>query len=276
MIFLEQTVNQILREEGQLVVSPEDLGITWETFQDVFVATFEQAKGYITIYDWVNDSLSIDPKERAQYSHIKHINYNPLLGFQRIMPDVPHNYWEYNPYTNNASAIMNANFSLDVQKFATIDYIDYTIQLDCKKERKTPFILPCSFEEDTFSFKDMVAYPDYRDKKKVIIEGDNGVGTFDSKKLMGHIILDEDYSGTLKVTSKYLGIKELDLNNAEIFYVWFKANILCMLGAMKETVDLQGIGLPFNINADTLLARGRQLLDHVETLKGTKSHWSNF
>lgn len=276
MIFLEQTVNQILREEGQLVVTPEDLGISWETLQDVFIGTFEQAKGYITTYEWVSDHLSVEPSEREQYSHIKHLNYNPLLGYQRIMPDVPHNYWEFNPYTKEASAIMNAKFSMEVQKFATLDYLDYTIPLNCKKERKTPFILPCSFEEDSFSFGDMVAYQDHRHKERIIIEGDNGVGTFDKNKLMGHIILDHDYSGTLKITSKYLAIKELDLNNAELFYVWFKANVLTMIGAMKETIDLQGMGLPFNINADALLARGRQLMDQVEILKGTKSHWSNF
>ena len=45
---------------------------------------------------------------------------------------------------------------------------------------------------------------------------------------------------------------------------------------MKKQFDLTGVGLPFDINADGLLERGRQLMDRVEELKGTKSHWSNF
>ena len=45
---------------------------------------------------------------------------------------------------------------------------------------------------------------------------------------------------------------------------------------MKRQIDLQGVGLPFDINQDDLLNRGRELMNKVEELKGTKSHWSNF
>ena len=41
-------------------------------------------------------------------------------------------------------------------------------------------------------------------------------------------------------------------------------------------MDLTGVGLPFDINADGLLERGRVLMDSVEKLKETKQHWSNF
>ena len=87
--------------------------------------------------------------------------------------------------------------------------------------------------------------------------------------------LDEDYKGYLTIESKYVGIKELDLS-CELFYIWFKAALMQYIGAMKKQLDLTGVGLPFDINADGLLERGRQLMDKVEELKGTKSHWSNF
>ena len=48
------------------------------------------------------------------------------------------------------------------------------------------------------------------------------------------------------------------------------------IGAMKKQLDLSGVGLPFDINADGLLERGRQLMDSVHELKGTESNWSNF
>ena len=87
--------------------------------------------------------------------------------------------------------------------------------------------------------------------------------------------MDKDYRGTLNITSKYVGIKELDLS-CELFYTWFKGAVLCYIGAMKKQLDLTGVGLPFDLNGDTILERGRQLIDKVEELKGTKSHWSNF
>ena len=40
------------------------------------------------------------------------------------------------------------------------------------------------------------------------------------------------------------------------------------IGAMKKQMDLTGVGLPFDINADGLLERGRILMDNVEKLKG--------
>ena len=51
MIFLEQAVNQILMEEGQIVVRLEDLQITWEDLENLFVGVYNQAKRYIVMYD---------------------------------------------------------------------------------------------------------------------------------------------------------------------------------------------------------------------------------
>ena len=58
MIFLEQTVNQILLEEGQFVLSLSDLEITWEMLENLFIGTYEQCKGYISVYDWITDNIN--------------------------------------------------------------------------------------------------------------------------------------------------------------------------------------------------------------------------
>ncbi len=275
MIFLEQTVNQILREEGQLIVSLEDLQITWEMLQDVFIGTYEQAKQYISIYDWTTDTLSTTPQTKNDWAHVRHITYNAYNNMQRFMPDVPGQYWEFNPYTKNANSLMNANFSFEVSKYPSLEPLDVCVSLNCKKERKQPFLLPCTFEPDTFIFGDMTAYQNYKKEDEIVFEGNNSVGSFNTKTLSGYIITDADYSGTLQITSKYLGIKELDLS-CELFYLWFKGHVMSLLGSMKKQIDLQGVGLPFDLNSDLLLERGRQILDMVEGLKGTKSHWSNF
>lgn len=273
MIFLEQTVNQVLREEGQTIISLDALNLTWQDMQDLFIGVFEQSKKYINIYDWVNDYVSLSPQERQQYSHIRHITYQSY--FQRFMPDLPQKYWEFNPYTKNLSSLMNMPTQMEVGKYPTLTNLDYSIELDIKKEKPAHFILPCTFRPEDFKFFDFMAFPDKRDENNLILESDNGVGKFNTKTLVGHIMLDQDYKGTLTVTSKYVGIKELDLS-CEIFYIWFKASLMCYIGAMKKQFDLTGVGLPFDINADGLLERGRQLMDRVEELKGTKSHWSNF
>ena len=64
MIFLEQTVNQILREEGQVIVSLEDLNISWEDVESLFIGVFEQAKQYISVYDWITDNINSTPTQK--------------------------------------------------------------------------------------------------------------------------------------------------------------------------------------------------------------------
>lgn len=272
MIFLEQTVNQILREEGQVIISLEDLQITWSDLESLFIGVYEQAKQYISVYDWVEDTLSNQPVQK-DWAHIRHITYN--AAYQRMMPDVPGHLWEFNPYTKNASSIINSNFALEVSKYPTIEHLTYSIPLKLSKEVKRVFSLPCSFYPDDFTFSDMVAYPDKNNPDKLIFESNHGVGAFDNTRLNGYVIMDEDYQGDLTIKSKYIGIKELDLS-CELFYVWFKATVLQYIGAQKRQLDLTGVGLPFDINADGLLERGRQLMEDVKSLKETKQHWSNF
>lgn len=273
MIFLEQAVNQILQEEGQVIVSLEDLNLSWERIEALFIGVFEQAKQYISIYDWVNDYVSLSPTEREQYSHVRHITYQAY--YQRFMPDLPPNYWEFNPYTKNISSLMNMPVNIEAGKYPTLTNLTYEIKLNVTKEQPCYFILPCTFRPHDFKFADFEVLKDNKNENNLILESINGVGQFDTKTLTGKLVMDKDYSDTLSVTSKYVGIKELDLT-CELFYIWFKAALLQLIGAMKKQIDLTSVGLPFDFNADGLLERGRQLMDRVEELKGTKQHWSNF
>jgi len=272
MIFLEQIVNQILREEGQVIVTFEDLNISWEQIEGLFIGVYEQCKQYIVNYKWINDSISLEPQERPQYSHIKHITYPTY--FQRLMPDLPPKYWEFNPYTHEMSGLMNMNVNLEAGVYPTLGNLDYSIPISITKDIKKSFILPCTFEPETFKFSDYEAFYD-RDKDIIIFESNTGAGKFNNKTLTGYLYSDKDVKDTLTVTSKYVALDGVDLSD-EIFYIWFKGVLMQYIGSMKKQLDLANIGLPFDINADGLLERGRQLLDRVEELKGTKSHWSDF
>ena len=195
------------------------------------------------------------------------------------MPDLPSNYWEFNPYTKEASAIANTNYAFEVAKYPTLDYLDYSISLTCKAGKKRAFSLPCTFDLDSFSFSDLTASElegeHTCNSGDIIFNGASGSGSFNTKTMTGYITLTKDTTSTLTITSKYLAIKELSLT-CELFYNWFKGALLTLLGSMKKQIDLPGAGLPFDINQDDLLQRGREIMTHVEELKGTKSHWSNF
>ena len=274
MIFLEQAINQILLEEGQTIVTLEDLEISWKQLENIFIGTFEQAKDYITIYDWTTQNMGPTPQKMSDWTNVRHISI-AATPMQRMMPDYPHSFWDFNPYTKDGRSLAHINYAVDYGKHATLDYLEYSLPMSFTANAKKAFLLPCTFDENSFSLDDISANADAKDENNIILDGTRAVGNFDNKTLRGHLIFDTDYKGTLKVTSKYVGIKELDLT-CELFYTWLKGNVLQFIGAQKQQIDLQGVGLPFDINGDHLLERGRQFIDRVEELKGTKSHWSNF
>ena len=302
MIFLEQITNQILKEEGQVILSISDLGVTWDDLATLFEGTYEQAKDYLSIYDWTSDVIGLQPK-KSDYSHIRHISYNAY--YQRFMPDVPGNYWEFNPYTKDTSALMNTNFSLEVAKPATLDYLDYTLTLkNIKKGKKKRFTLPfvptdditvkpansleelsVDVSEVTFNSNNKNTYLDNtkdcicdstENSTELQYSGDMN-GTFNPNKLVGEVKFTKNYDELkLDFTTKYKGILELDMS-CELFYQWYKGNLLTMIGSIKSQIDLSSAGLPFDFNQDRLLDRGREILNLVNTeLKNSKQHWSNF
>lgn len=281
MIFLEECVNSILMEEGQLVVQLDDLELTWNKLDRLFKSTFEQAKAYISIYDWTTETITTDPKKKADWQHVRHITYNTYNNMQRFMPDVPHQYWEFNPYTKNMSSLMSTNFSLEVIKYPTIGQLPFSQTIhNVRAGVPIRFTLPCNFSEQSFKISALGGEDDitYESEKDGIItlSGALGEGTWDTNEFEGTFTLTEDVEQlNLDIVSKYSAIAELDMT-CELFYNWFKANVLSLLGAMKEQIDLAGTPLPFDFNKDTLLARGRELMQYVNELKATKQHWSNF
>ena len=304
MIFLEQIVNQILQEEGQIVLSLSDLGISWDMLENLFVGTYEQAKGYISIYDWQTQVINTNPKKNPQFTHIRHLTYNAYNNMQRFMPDVPGQYWEFNPYTKNTMALMSTNFSLEVGKYPTCKQLEHSLQFNSIKAGKTirfslPFTpitdeiivtsgtanLKVNSQEVKYSsnedFKNNYLdcsepCPCNSDNETVVEINGDVTGSFNLDTLKGEVKFKKDYSNiNITFLSKYVGIEELDMT-CELFYTWFKGNLLTMIGSVKKQLDMQGVGLPFDFNQDELLTRGREILSKVDELKTTKSHWSNF
>ena len=299
MIILEQITKQILREEGQIVISLSDLGITWKDIEGLFIGTYEQSKDYLSIYDWTADLVGLTPHE-VPFTHIKHITYNAY--YQELLPDVPDNYWEFNPYTKNMSSLINSTFAMEVGKHATLDNLTYTLSLkNIKKGKVKKFDLPFTpedivitsdnkplnidTEEVTYDYDDKNSYLDASNtciccnsndgSTQLEVIGDAN-GTINSDTLSGELKFNKDYDNlNLQLTSKYKGILELDMS-CELFYKWFKGNLLTMIGSTKAQIDMSSTGLPFDLKQDNLLERGRQILDSIEELKASKQHWSNF
>ena len=286
MIFLEEITNQALMEEGQIILSLTDYDLTWQKLERLFVGTFNQAKDYLLIFDWTTQNLSPNAIKVPNLVHVKNIVYNSYQKMQRFMPTIEQQLWEFNPYTKDLKALVSTSFGLEYSKHATCDYLPYSITLsDVKADTAYPFALPCSFRAGTFTItttdnQDVIdtveEKTDESDNVFLEISGTMGEGQIDPKTLDGYITPVKDYTQiTLELTSKYKGLLELDMTE-ELFYNWYKANLLSLLGGIKDQIELPGVGLPFDLTRDTLSQKAGSLMATVNDLKVTKSHWSNF
>lgn len=302
MIFLEQITNQILREEGQVILALPDLGITWDTLEQLFIGVFEQSKAYLSVYDWERRHIT-DQKEKYDVAHIRHITYNTTNQMQRFMPDVPQQLWEFNPYTHNVSTLMNSNYSLEVIKYAQCKQLDYPIMLDQVGANVNQRILLPFTPTDNINVKadgtalnvdvtsatntetdnDCNSYLDNSlpcpckggSNETILTYSGDMDGTFNSSNYIMNVKFNNDYNIVdMNLKSKYVGIAELNMT-CDLFYKWYKAALLTMIGSIKSQVNMGG-DMPFDFNQDTLLERGRQLFAELEELKAKKQHWSNF
>ena len=281
MIFLEECVHQALLEEGQVIISPfKELDLTWEQLDRMFRGVYNQARGYISVYDWETNFVSIAGQTKDDYAYVRHITYNAYNEMQRFMPDVPGQYWEFNPYNKTLKSLFATTFSFEVGKYAHIGRLPFALEFNDKITPATTsrFLLPCSPDRDFKVVSDngleMVFIRE--DENQFEFSGTLGNGIINKETLIGDIsFAKKANNATLSFTSKYSGILELDLT-CELFFKWFKASMLTLIGSMKKQIELEGVGLPFSISGDVLLDRGNELMKEVYSLRETKSHWSNW
>jgi hypothetical protein len=277
MIFLEEATHQALAEEGQTIITLSDLEISWEMINSLFFNTYNQAKQYVPIYKWTTRQLTPHAIVDEDIINIKHITYNAYQNMQRFMPDIEQQTWEFNPYTKEIKGLVSTSYSLEYNTYSYCGQLPYAATLrNLKQGRKYAFYLPCMFSSSDFTITGQgleleAGEPD--EDGVIALTGSLGSGTFDVNTLSGFIEPNINLDSIeLKLTSKYYGILELDMT-CELFFTWYKANLLALIASMKEQIDLQGVGLPFDINKDGLVARARQLRDEVENAKINKAHW---
>ena len=284
MLLLEQCVNTFILEEGQLLVPFTDLGITWEQVETLFESTYEQARLYLQKYVKKTMKLDTSPVTIPEAVAIKRVTYDIYMDYNRLVPDIPQQNWNFNPHTKELQTFASTKYVVEYLTYPKCDYLEYSVTLQPDKYGIVKFALPGSFEEDTFRIHqgDVEAAKDYSgDGIEIPIGGELGQGYYNTETYRGRFQFfdggEADLSPvTISFMTKYKAIEEWDMKN-ELFIKWFKANFLSMIGSIKEQAgNVDSASMPFDINRDGLLARARELYEKVEELKINKSTWWEF
>ena len=280
MIYLDKLLRTIQLEEGQTLVSFEDLGISDTDLNDLFESVYEQARPYAQSFVRKIIKGSMSPIKIPDAVAIKRVTYNVYEGFIRPVPDLSDNMWDFDPHTREFRSFATTNYVVEYLTYPECGYKDLSAILT-QKDGKLFISLPCKFNPETFTLSqgNLVATCSPSAKKgEYTINGTLGKG-FISERGEGAVSLSSEATEDLvsmQCFSKFKAIEEWDMK-VEVFVVWFKAALLSLIGSIKEQAgNIDSAALPFDVNRDTILGRARELWARVEDLKVSKSAWYEF
>lgn len=278
MLFLDKCIKAILLEEGQLLVSLEDLGITSDDLNQLFESIYEQSRPYIQRYVKKSLTLSTSPITLPDAVSIKRVVYNTYMNnYDRIMADVPTKYWDFDPHSRTLTTYVSTSFIVEYLCYPKCGNLELSESI-LLNDGRGMLKLPCSPDELTLKLMldTLECVSETKDKITTFKINDKEVATLDLSTLKLYINASEYNTALFTYTTLNYAIEEWDMK-AEIFMVWFKAALLSMIGAIKEQAgNIDSAAMPFDINRDGILARARELYAKLDELKTTKSTWWEF
>ena len=289
MLFLDKCVRTILLEEGQILVSLEDLGISEDDLNQLFESVYEQARTYIQKYVKKSITASTSPVYLPDAVSIKRVVYNTFMNdYDRVSSDIPQKNWDFDPHSRNLTTYVSMSYIVEYLSYPKCGNLDFTDAVELINGKGTA-VLPCKPDRD--SFKLIYGEDEYKitsiseDGCKYYFEKDLEDGEFlqvaeydTCKKRLDIAIEPKEGINQINFSFKTLNyaIEEWDMK-AEIFMVWFKAALLSMIGAIKEQAgNIDSASMPFDVNRDGILGRARELYAKLDELKQTKSCWWEF
>lgn len=288
MLFLDKCVKTALLEEGQVLVSLEDLGISDDNLNTLFEGIYEQARPYIQRYIKKSISASTSPLYLPDAVSIKRVCYDTFMNqYNRIVPDIPQSNWDFNPHTRMFTTFAAMSYIVEYLTYPKCGNLEYTDTFLLNLSGTGGIKLPCKFMDGTFElhYGDDIYKINAEDEEYYYLlinpetENEKEIGKIDKKNLNLQVSLkikDSLQGVTFSFTTANYAIEEWDMK-CELFITWFKAALLSMIGAIKEQVgNIDTASMPFDVNRDTLLARARELYTKVDELKVTKSNWWEF
>lgn len=288
MLFLDKCVKTALLEEGQVLVSLDDLGIERDDLNDLFESIYEQARPYIQKYVKKSISSSTSPLVIPDAVEIKRVSIDSYMNqYNRFSADITQTNWDFNPHTREFTTYAAMSYIVEYLSYPECGNLNVTDVLALNQKGKAHIKLPCKPDTKTFviSYNDVDYKITEEDDENFYFTYQNEedetitVGSLNKKTDKLEIKLDyveTEPNITYSFDTWNYAIEEWDMK-AEIFMIWFKAALLSMIGAIKEQAgNIDTASMPFDVNRDGLLARARELYAKLDDLKTTKSTWWEF
>lgn len=276
MLYLEQSVKNIVTGNGIFVIPLSAFSFNWDILNTMFISTLKKFEKWKPInkriYTTVNPS-GIVLKDAIEVKNIAMMSGNMIPA--QASPFQSDDFY-FDPVTKLLQSVGTSQFLVTYLGSYTLENQNITQTFTCYNNEK-------SITEYLTAVPDISTLTiSYNDEEMAISLKDGDYVEYTSASAKASVCLDslkfelqrEQYNNEATInityTTKYKAIKELDQSD-EFFETWFGSVLLSSLGSIKAITKFES--LPVDVTTDDMLAYGRTLKELVNTYQVERSKW---
>lgn len=282
MLLLEECVSHVIATEGQLLIPLQSLRLDYDQLERIFVMTAKQLQNKRPIRANIQLDVGVDGVKIPDALGVLALKYRLYNNFDRVSPPISRQYWSFDKNTRILRNIFASTLIVSYLREFKLGHflIQDTPTYIVPGESIIDFYLKGSYKHNTLKISkgssEMVEVS--RTGTTANLSGTLGTGTVNLTTLKVNLNLTDTSEGDLNVQfwNKHKACPDLDLSNRP-FMLMFTVNFLKSFGALKYQATLnENAGLPFSLQADSLLERARALEDQLTPLLNSNDHWYEF
>jgi len=287
MITFEEAVKQVKINEGQLLIPLQALRLDDDALENLFIYTARQLQNKRPVRDILNISVNQSGTPIPNALQVLALKYPLYSGLDRNSAPIARNLWWFDPTTKILKAIFASTFNVVYLREFNIGHFQFTDTpaFTIDGEEDIDFFLRCDYKQGSLLISktnsngvttEMTEIS--RTDSIITLGGTLGTGTINRTTLKAHLNLTDTISGNInvKLYNKRKAIKDIDISNKP-FMLAFTVAILRSFGSLKYQATLDpSAGLPFSLQADTMLDRARVLEDQLQTALSANDRWYEF
>jgi hypothetical protein len=278
MIIMEDAVQLVKSREGQLLLPLETVNLDEYRLDDIFNTTldyYSNKRPIKTSNDIVVTSTGTVIPDCIGVIAVRPVVYQP---FRRVISPSARSSFYFNVETRTLSAFPIQNYTYEVIYFRRLIRgnlnVTYQGPFTVATEDTIKFFLKGRFKKGSLLIKKgTLTMSDTTTTGNITtLTGTLGTGTFNTDTLETNLNLVSSGNDYLTISFWTKHTATSDIGTEDIpFMTLFAANLMTAIGSLKkQTVSPE---IPFDLSADELLARGRELQDKAEEIMNKNDHW---
>lgn len=285
MITFEESKRRFMNENGQLLIPFASLKLTDDVMEQIFVQTarkLQNKRPPRALLSSIVDPTGIYIPDCIGVLALKYKIYD---NFDRISAPISREYYWFDPSTRILRTLFSSPFIITYLQEYQVGYFPQSdnVMTTIDGEDTVSFYLNTGFKSNSLTLTKSNTNLGTSTTSTVTsvngniatLGGTLGTGTINLDTL--YVTLNMIDTSACDIIATYTNsrkaIKNIDLQNMP-FYLWLTVDWLRAWASLKYQATMnENTGLPFSLQADTLLERARVLEDQLQAQLNNNSNW---